>query len=79
MTKKSHKVIEGMGAIVAEKGVAFRVWAPHAEMVSVIGDFNDWQPEAHHMVREEGGTWYQYVPEANEGQSYLVPARKPAF
>ena len=32
----------GMGAIPNAKGVTFRVWAPHAEKVYVIGSFNDW-------------------------------------
>ena len=29
---------------------AFRVWAPHAEAVSVCGDFNNWDTEAHRML-----------------------------
>ena len=37
----SHR--SGMGAIPHEKGVAFRVWAPHADAVAVIGTFNDWR------------------------------------
>src|SRR5690606_13141913 len=48
----------GMGAILHSEGVAFRVWAPHAEKVSVVGTFNDWNAEAHPMVREEHDTWY---------------------
>ena len=36
----------GMGAIPHDAGVAFRVWAPHAEAVSVIGTFNDWTKDA---------------------------------
>jgi len=34
--------IKGRGAISHAGGVAFRVWAPHAQRVSVIGSFNGW-------------------------------------
>ena len=51
-------------------GVLFRVWAPHAESVSVIGDFNDRSPHADSMERGEGGTWECFVPNAVQGQSY---------
>ncbi|MDX1925878.1 MAG: hypothetical protein SFV81_05140 [Pirellulaceae bacterium] len=34
----------GMGAIPHSSGVAFRVWAPFANAVSVVGTFNDWDP-----------------------------------
>lgn len=37
------------------EGWRFRVWAPAAQGVSVIGDFNGWQPESHPMAREPGG------------------------
>ena len=36
-----------------QEGVYFAVWAPHAESVSVVGEFNDWDVEANPMVREE--------------------------
>ncbi|ODA30353.1 alpha-amylase family glycosyl hydrolase [Planctopirus hydrillae] len=42
----------GMGAILTEQGVAFRVWAPHAQAVSVVGDFNDWQETQHPLSQE---------------------------
>jgi 1,4-alpha-glucan branching enzyme len=51
----------GMGALVHEDGVAFRVWAPNAESVSVTGDFNDWDDEATPLEREDGGYWYGNV------------------
>ena len=65
----------GMGAIPLERGVAFRVWAPNASAVSVIGTFNDWKPEAHPLVREESGNWYGVVPEATIGHAYKYHLR----
>ena len=60
----------GMGAIPHAGGVAFRVWAPHAQGVSVIGTFNDWDRDRHPMQAEENGTWYADVAEAHFGDQY---------
>ncbi|MDD2784062.1 MAG: alpha-amylase family glycosyl hydrolase [Sulfuricurvum sp.] len=63
--------IKGMGSILHEQGVAFRVWAPHAQRVSVIGSFNEWDGTKHPMLSEENGYWYANVPEAHAGDEYL--------
>ena len=47
--------IKGMGAILHTGGVGFRVWAPHAERVSVIGSFNGWDGDNHPMQAEKHG------------------------
>jgi 1,4-alpha-glucan branching enzyme len=62
--------IPGMGCMPHEKGVAFRVWAPHAQRVSVIGTFNDWDEAAHPMQAEDHGKWYVNVPEAKIDDEY---------
>ncbi len=62
--------VVGMGPIVLENGVAFRVWAPHASSVSVVGDFNDWNPAANPLEREASGCWFASVPQAKPGQQY---------
>lgn len=62
--------ISGMGPIVLESGVAFRVWAPHADRVSVVGDFNDWQTDAHEMINEDNGHWFAYIENAKPGDEY---------
>jgi 1,4-alpha-glucan branching enzyme len=62
--------IEGMGAIPHAGGVAFRVWAPHAQRVSVIGSFNDWLSDKHPLQAEENGNWYTDVAEAQIGDQY---------
>ncbi len=52
-------------------GVHFAVWAPNAERVSVVGDFNTWDGRRHVMrKRLDVGVWEIFVPEAHAGQSY---------
>ena len=60
----------GMGAIVHDTGVAFRVWAPNADAVFVTGTFNDWSEDAAAMAPEDGGVWYVDVPGAKPGDEY---------
>jgi 1,4-alpha-glucan branching enzyme len=62
--------IAGMGSIPHSGGVAFRVWAPHAQRVAVMGSFNDWDAARHPMQAEENGYWYGDVPEARIGDQY---------
>jgi 1,4-alpha-glucan branching enzyme len=59
-----------MGAIPLEGATSFRVWAPHATSVAVVGEFNDWNPEAHPLNREDAGVWAREVPGAKPGQQY---------
>ncbi|OYP31679.1 1,4-alpha-glucan branching protein [Rhodopirellula sp. MGV] len=59
-----------MGAIVHEGGVGFRVWAPNADRVAVIGDFNDWKPDKHMLVSEGNGYWFANVDTAKVGDEY---------
>ncbi|MBB5350599.1 1,4-alpha-glucan branching enzyme [Haloferula luteola] len=61
---------EGLGALVREQGVDFRVWAPYAEQVWVTGDFCDWADPGMELVGEDAGHWSGWVPEAAEGQAY---------
>jgi 1,4-alpha-glucan branching enzyme len=60
----------GMGAIPHEHGVAFRVWAPFASSVAVIGDFNGWDASQHPLTAERDGYWYADVAVAKIGQEY---------
>lgn len=46
-----------------EQGVRFAVWAPNAQRVSVVGDFNDWHGLRHPMrVRGNSGVWELFIP-----------------
>ena len=40
-----------------DNGYVFRVWAPNAKAVSLVGDFNGWNPDAQPMMWTDGGIW----------------------
>ena len=48
---------EYLGSFLSDGVVTFRVWAPNADKVSVVGDFNAWDIAAHPMQRLRGGIW----------------------
>jgi 1,4-alpha-glucan branching enzyme len=57
-------------------GVRFAVWAPSAERVSVVGDFNDWDGRYHPMhVHGGSGVWEIFIPGLGVGQSYKYEIR----
>ncbi len=60
------------GAVEGMDGTHFHVWAPNAERVTVMGDFNGWSPESHSLkVREDGsGVWEGFIPGLGQGDSY---------
>ena len=60
----------GMGAIPYPGGIAFRVWAPHADEVFVTGTFNSWAKRANPLVKEENGYWPVDIPGAKSGDQY---------
>ena len=50
-----------------ESGVVFRVWAPHAAAISVVGDFNSWKPGSHPMRKVDGDSvWELFIPGVKE-------------
>lgn len=54
-----------------KSGVMFRVWAPNAEAVSLVGDFNEWDKTAHKMQRHpDTGFWEIFVPGLKQFDSY---------
>ncbi|MDR3111209.1 MAG: 1,4-alpha-glucan branching protein GlgB [Planctomycetaceae bacterium] len=66
---------EKLGAHICEvdgvKGVNFIVWAPNAQAVSVVGDFNGWNPEVSPMYnRIPSGFWELFVPGIGEWEKY---------
>ena len=73
----SHfKLYDKLGSHVmtinGEEGVYFAVWAPGAEEVSVMGDFNGWNRQSHLLkVRnDESGVWEGFIPGIKKGDIY---------
>jgi 1,4-alpha-glucan branching enzyme len=73
---KHFSLFEKLGAHVMElkgvKGTFFAVWAPNANSVSVIGNFNGWGKDAHHLKRreDESGIWQGFIPGVEKGEAY---------
>lgn len=59
-----------LGATVERGEVTFRVWAPHAGSVDVIGDFNGWKGGRDSLSKNPGGIWEGTVKRAKPGQGY---------
>ena len=59
-----------LGATVHEKGVFFKLWAPNAKSIFLIGSFNNWKAYDISMIPEEGGYWSINVDEAKAGDEY---------
>ena len=72
---ENFKTYELMGAhpvtVNHKRGYVFRVWAPRAEQVSVIGEFNHWNDSTHVMQRMiDGETFELFIPDLKEFASY---------
>ncbi|HWD89506.1 MAG TPA: 1,4-alpha-glucan branching protein GlgB [Mucilaginibacter sp.] len=73
---KHYKLYEIMGSHVIEKdgviGTYFAVWAPNAQYVSVIGNFNYWDRDTHPLfVRwDASGIWEGFIPNVGDGETY---------
>jgi 1,4-alpha-glucan branching enzyme len=53
------------------KGTMFAVWAPNADAVTVMGDWNGWNTEQHHLDhRGPSGIWEGFVPHVGKGAHY---------
>ena len=69
-----QRAYEKLGAHPSQRdgrdGVHFAVWAPNAKLVSVIGDFNRWNPVANVMRRSPAGIWEGFIPDIGQGAVY---------
>ena len=66
-------LFDKMGAHLSHdpEGTYFAVWAPNADAVSVIGEFNGWDKNANGLYpREESGIWEGFIPTVRHGALY---------
>ena len=81
LAEGSHlRPYERLGAHLREidgvQGTAFAVWAPDAQRVSVVGDFNTWDGRRHPMrLRRECGVWELFLPNVGSGARYKYEIR----
>jgi 1,4-alpha-glucan branching enzyme len=72
---RHHELGDRLGghatAVHGVDGTRFAVWAPNAQRVSVVGDFNGWDGRRHVMRRRvEAGVWELFVPGVSAGNRY---------
>ena len=68
-----HRNVDGIA------GILFATWAPNAERVSVIGDFNQWDGRRHPMRNRGGsGIWELFIPGIDAGVPYKFELRNRA-
>src|SRR5438034_7979755 len=61
-----------MGATLLVDGATFRVWAPHARSVHVLGQFNNWtRNDASLLTRDHDGHWRGFIPGIRDRDRYL--------
>ena len=71
-----YRLYEKLGAhrikFKEKEGVYFATWAPNAESVAVIGDFNQWQSSAHLLkqIHSGSGIWEGFISEIEKGMCY---------
>ncbi len=70
MTEVCTKAYTFLGCHPDETGYTFRVWAPHAKRVSVVGDFSRWDEGAILMEPIGGGVWEKRGVQAREYDAY---------
>ena len=71
---KHYRIYDKLGAHLSERegqsGVYFAVWAPNAQEVGVVGDFNNWHARECLMTRNQMGIWEVFIPGLKLGEKY---------
>jgi len=78
-----YRAFEKLGAhrvtVGSTTGVHFAVWAPSAQRVSVVGDFNEWDGRTHPMrLFTLSGIWELFIPDLRDGEKYKYEIRTTA-
>jgi 1,4-alpha-glucan branching enzyme len=76
----NHRAYRTMGAHLAPiggaPGTVFAIWAPNADHVAVMGEFNGWSKDAHPLARiPDSGIWRGFVPGVGKGSAYKYHLR----
>jgi 1,4-alpha-glucan branching enzyme len=76
---RHHHAYQFLGAreheVEGTAGILFAVWAPNAERVSVVGDFDGWDGRCHPMRVRGGGVWELFLPDLEPGHLYKYEIR----
>src|SRR5271167_3219027 len=75
-----NRLFEKFGAhrreVDGRQGAYFAVWAPDAERISVVGDFNGWNPDSHpRNPHGSSGVWEAFIPDLGKGAVYKYHLR----
>ncbi len=74
----NYKTYEYLGSHLEKDGAVFRVWAPAAYSVSVVGDFNSWDENADVMEKGDGGIFVRYIKGVKEYDNYKYAVKSAA-
>ncbi|VAH48078.1 unnamed protein product [Triticum turgidum subsp. durum] len=58
---------EKFGFMRSAEGITYREWAPGADSAALVGDFNNWDPNADHMSKNDLGVWEIFLPNNADG------------
>lgn len=67
---RNCRAYDFFGSHFSENSVVFRVWAPDAQQVSVVGEFNSWNESANEMNKIADGIWETEISEIKQYDSY---------
>lgn len=71
-----YRLYEKLGSHIMQvgglQGTCFAVWAPNAAAVSVVGDWNGWNPRTHQLALrpDDSGIWEGFIPGVGKGSRY---------
>jgi 1,4-alpha-glucan branching enzyme len=80
----NYRAYRTMGAhlttVGGEAGTAFAIWAPNADHVAVMGEFNGWSKDAHPLARvPDSGIWRGFIPGVDKGTAYKYHLRSSPY
>jgi len=73
------KSYERLGGHLQSQGAWFAVWAPYADQVNIVGDFNGWDDQANPMQKMGSGCWECFVMQASEGNRYKFHIQRDQY